>query len=189
MRKNSFKRKFQESERNREILTRLDHEPKLMRSWASIRERSAKSAKAQGRSQGPRRFWLYRFRSSSWRLPWPWPQRSTRPGPTGPGWRKDSAVTSSCSARVGWWLRTARPGWHEKTKMTPCVTHTLTTFFTPWEIACWIKKNYHSMRPCFYESRCIGVTEDPKIKIFHIDPKIASPRWPFKLCRGLKIIG
>ena len=44
------------------------------------------------------------------------------------------------------------------------------------------------MRPCFYESRCIGVTKNPKIKIFQVDPKFTSLRWPFQLLRGFKII-
>ena len=44
------------------------------------------------------------------------------------------------------------------------------------------------MIPCFYESRCIGVTKYPKIKIFHVDPKIASMRWPFLVYKVLKKI-
>ena len=44
------------------------------------------------------------------------------------------------------------------------------------------------MRPCFYESRCIRVTKNPKIKIFQVDPKFTSLRWPFQLLRGFKII-
>ena len=30
--------------------------------------------------------------------------------------------------------------------------------------------------------------KNPKIKIFHVDPKIASLRWPFQACRVIIII-
>ena len=52
----------------------------------------------------------------------------------------------------------------------------------PWEIACWIK-NTHSMRPCFYESRYIGVTKNPRIKIFQ-----KLPQWVAVLGKVLKIV-
>ena len=40
----------------------------------------------------------------------------------------------------------------------------------------------------FDDAGCIGVTKNPKIKMFYVDPKIASLR-PFLACRGFKIIG
>ena len=42
---------------------------------------------------------------------------------------------------------------------------------TPWENTCWIIKNTHSMRPCYWKSRCFGVSKNTKIKIIHVDPK------------------
>ena len=34
------------------------------------------------------------------------------------------------------------------------------------------EKISHSMRPCFYERRYIGVTKIQKNKIFHVNPKL-----------------